>query len=68
MPHELCLIEPAATSSHLSLSRMLRIEDGYHCIHRMWSSFSLSDLSSFDSQLLIAVAVPEVARIAVVCV
>jgi two-component system response regulator GlrR len=59
MSHELYLIEPTAASSQLSLGRMLRSEDGYHCICRMWSSFSAAELNSFDSQLLIAVAVPE---------
>ena len=64
MPHELCLIEPAATTSQLSLNRMLRVEDGYHCSRRIWSSFSPADLNSLGSQLLIAVAVPESAEAA----
>jgi two-component system response regulator GlrR len=59
MPHELCLVEPTATTPQLSLSRMLRAEDGYRCSRRMWSSFSMADLGRFDSQLLLAVAVPE---------
>lgn len=59
MPHELCLVEPTVMTPQLSLSRMLREEDGYRCSRRIWSSFSVADLSRFDSQLLLAVAVPE---------
>ena len=62
MLHELCLVEATATSPQLSLSRMLRAEDGYRCSRRIWSSFSLAELSRFDSQLLLAVAVPETAE------
>src|SRR5437588_12181701 len=58
MPHELCLVEATATPQ-LSVSRMLRAEDGYCCSHREWSSFSVADLNRFHSQLLLAVAVPE---------
>jgi DNA-binding NtrC family response regulator len=57
--HELCLVEPAMTTPQLSLSRMLRAEDGYRCSRRIWSSFAVADLIRQDSKLLLAVAVPE---------
>ena len=59
MPHELCLVEPTALAPQLSLSRMLRPEDGYRCRFNSWSSFSAAELNRLDSQLLLAVAVPE---------
>jgi two-component system response regulator GlrR len=62
MAHELCLVEPTVTTPQLSLSRMLRAEDGYRCSRRIWSSFSVAELDRFNSQLLLAVAVPETAE------
>jgi DNA-binding response OmpR family regulator len=46
-------------ASQLSLRRMLRPEDGYRCRCSNWTSFSAAQLSRFDSELLLAVAVPE---------
>ena len=59
MPQELCLVEPTTMASQLSLRRMLRPEDGYRCRCSNWTSFSAAQLSRFDSELLLAVAVPE---------
>lgn len=59
MPYELCLVEPSTMAPQLSLSRMLRPEDGYRCRRNSWSSLSDAELNRLDSQLLLAVAVPE---------
>jgi DNA-binding NtrC family response regulator len=59
MPHELCLVEPTTMASQLSLSRMLRPEDGYRCRCSNWTSFSAAQLGRLGSELLLAVAVPE---------
>jgi two-component system response regulator GlrR len=59
MPHELCLVEPMGIAPHLSLSRLLRPEDGYRCRRNSWSSFPHAELNRLDSRLLLAVAVPE---------
>lgn len=59
MAHELCLVEPTSLAPQLSLSRMLRPDDGYHCRCDNWSAFSPTELNRLDSHLLLAVAVPE---------
>ncbi len=59
MPHQLCVVESTAVASQFSLSRMLRPEDGYRCRCNSWTSFSAAALNRLDSQLLLAVAVPE---------
>ncbi len=43
----------------LSLSRMLRPEDGFLCRRDSWTSFSAAQSNRLDSQLILAVAVPE---------
>ncbi|RSL17975.1 DNA-binding NtrC family response regulator [Edaphobacter aggregans] len=58
MPHEVCLVEPAGVTPQLSLSRMLRPEDGYRCKCECWTSFSAGP-NFLGAQLLLAVAVPE---------
>jgi DNA-binding NtrC family response regulator len=59
MPHELCLVEPTGLASQLSLSSILRTEDGYRCRRKNWSTFSPAEANRPESELLVAVAVPE---------
>jgi DNA-binding NtrC family response regulator len=47
---------------HLSLSRMLRPEDGFLCRRNSWNSFSAEELNRLNSKLVLAVAFPETAE------
>jgi len=62
MLHQLYVVEPPGLAPHLSLKGLLTSENGYNCHHNEWSSFSLSELANLQSQLLLAVAVPETAE------